>query len=44
MYIYSDLLTSPLKVDDEIDGLKQDGILGIGVLDLLTLGGFLGSI
>ena len=35
---------SPIKVDDEVDGLEEDSVLGVGVLDLLALGGLLGSI
>lgn len=35
---------SPVVVDDERDGLKQDGVLGVGVLHLLGLGRFLGFV
>lgn len=35
---------SPVVVDDETDGFKEDSILGIGVLDLLGLGWLLGLV
>lgn len=34
----------PVMVDDEGDGFKQNGVLGVGVLDLLGLRRFLGFI
>lgn len=35
---------SPVIVDDEADGFKKDGILGVGMLDLLGLGRLLGLV
>ena len=33
-----------VHVDDEIDGLEQNGVLGVGVLHLLGLGRLLGFV
>lgn len=35
---------APVIVDNEADGLEEDGVLGVGVLDLLGLGGLLGLV
>ena len=34
----------PVIVDDEGDGLEEDGVLGVGVLHLLGLGRLLGLV
>lgn len=34
----------PVIVDDERDGLKENGVFGVGVLDLLGLGWLLGFV
>ena len=38
------LPTAPVIVDDEANGLKEDSVLGVGVLHLLGLGRLLGLV
>lgn len=40
----SDDQGSPVIVDDEADSFKKDGVLGVGMLDLLGLGWLLGFV